>query len=72
MEVICQNFLALLPNQQKWIETTIFLLQNAKKERNETFWRKIPRNIWRIEIICIVLHLQTQNKRSVLNLASMK
>ena len=72
MEVICQDFLALLPNQQKWIETTIFLLQNAKKERNETFWRKIPRNIWRIEIICIILHLQTQNERSVLNLASMK
>ena len=57
MEVICQDFLALLPNQQKWIETTIFLLQNAKKEKNETFWRKIPRNIWRIEIICIILHL---------------
>ena len=42
MEVICKDFLALLPNQQKWIETTIFLLQNAKKERNETFEEKFP------------------------------
>ena len=69
MEVICQDFLALLPNQQKWIETTIFLLQNKK---NETFWRKILRKIWQIEIICLILYMQAQNKRSVLNLASMK
>ena len=43
MEVICQDFLALLPNQQKWIETTIFLLQNAKKRREmKLFEEKSP------------------------------
>ena len=42
MEVICQDFLALLPNQQKWIETTIFLLQNAKKREMKLFEEKFP------------------------------
>ena len=46
MEVICQDFLALLPNQQKWIETTIFLLQNAKKREKWNFLKKNPPEIF--------------------------
>ena len=42
MEVICQDFLALLPNHQKWIETTIFLLQNEKKREMKLFLKKNP------------------------------
>ena len=42
MEVIYQDFLALLPNQQKWIETTIFSIAKWKKREKWNFLKKNP------------------------------